>query len=63
MASVSSVAPSLTASDIDSIRADTPGTADSAYFMSAGAALVPRPVDSAIREHLDLELRLGGYAA
>ncbi|MGP3533185.1 aminotransferase class V-fold PLP-dependent enzyme [Microbacterium sp. RD1] len=50
-------------SEVDALRADTPGTAEAAYFMSAGAALAPLPVDRAIRRHLDLELRIGGYEA
>lgn len=63
MASVAPFASPFTAAEVDGYRADTPGTGESAYFMSAGASLVPLPVDAAIRRHLDLELRIGGYAA
>jgi len=44
-------------------RADTPGCEQRVHLNNAGAALVPRPVRSAIRDHLDLEDRLGGYEA
>jgi selenocysteine lyase/cysteine desulfurase len=44
-------------------RADTPGVAHRAHFNNASAALMPAPVHAAIRAHLDLELRLGGYEA
>ena len=63
MPSVAALAPPLTDHEVDELRAETPGSAENAYFMSAGAALVPAPVDAAIRRHLDLELAIGGYAA
>ena len=44
-------------------RADTPGCSRVVHLNNAGAALVPRPVRDAIRAHLDLEDRLGGYEA
>jgi selenocysteine lyase/cysteine desulfurase len=44
-------------------RADTPATLEVAHLNNAGAALMPRPVVDAIREHLELEARLGGYEA
>lgn len=49
--------------DIDSLREDTPGVRESAYFMSAGSALMTTSVYAAIRDHLDLEMKVGGYAA
>jgi selenocysteine lyase/cysteine desulfurase len=49
--------------DLDRIRADTPATAARAYLHNAGAALMPRPVVRAIKDHIDLEAGIGGYAA
>lgn len=56
-------APAFTDAQLAELRAQTPGTRESAYFMNAGAALMPTAVDAAVREHLDLEMRIGGYAA
>jgi selenocysteine lyase/cysteine desulfurase len=44
-------------------RAETPGTAGRIHLNNAGAALMPSPVLESVREHLDLEARLGGYEA
>lgn len=49
--------------DIDQIRADTPAAARLAYLHNAGAALMPVPVVTAMRQHIDLESEIGGYAA
>ena len=49
--------------DIERIRADTPATAKRAYLHNAGAGLMPRPVVKAIKDHIDLEAEIGGYAA
>ena len=49
--------------DIDSVRADTPATADVIHFNNAGAALQPAAVVDAVVEHLRLEEQLGGYEA
>lgn len=53
----------FTEAEVADLRAQTPGTLVSAYFVNAGAALMPIPVLEAVREHLDLEMRIGGYAA
>src|SRR5262249_21347431 len=50
--------------DLERIRCDTPGaTSRRAYLHNAGAALMPKPVLDTIKRHLDLEARIGGYAA
>jgi cysteine desulfurase/selenocysteine lyase len=49
--------------DLAKVRADTPGVAHVAHFDNAGSALPPRPVTDAVIGHLDLESRVGGYAA
>lgn len=49
--------------DLSRIRADTPATARRAYLHNAGAALMPRQVVAALKDHIDLEAEIGGYAA
>ncbi|MEQ9569675.1 MAG: aminotransferase class V-fold PLP-dependent enzyme, partial [Longimicrobiales bacterium] len=49
--------------DVARFRADTPGTDSRLHLNNAGAALMPAPVIEAIRAHLDLETRIGGYEA
>lgn len=49
--------------DIDRIRADTPAASRLAYLHNAGAALMPTPVATAMKQHIDLESEIGGYAA
>lgn len=44
-------------------RDDTPGTAHRNHLDNAGAALAPVSVVEAMHEHIDLEARIGGYAA
>jgi selenocysteine lyase/cysteine desulfurase len=44
-------------------RADTPACTRLIHLNNAGAALVPRPVQSAILDHLALEQEVGGYEA
>lgn len=44
-------------------RRDTPGAAHCCHLNNAGASLMPAPVLEAVRTHLDLEARLGGYEA
>jgi len=49
--------------DVASIRAETPSCWQSTFLNSAGASLMPKPVVQAMRQHLDLEVEVGGYAA
>jgi selenocysteine lyase/cysteine desulfurase len=49
--------------DISRARADTPGVRHRIHFNNAGAALMPAPVLSAMRAHLELEAEIGGYEA
>jgi selenocysteine lyase/cysteine desulfurase len=49
--------------DLAALRRDTPGTAERVHLNNAGAALQPRPVLDAVRDHLALEARIGGYEA
>ena len=49
--------------ELDRWRAETPGCSRLVHLNNAGAALVPRPVQSAILDHLALEQELGGYEA
>ncbi|MCP3389527.1 aminotransferase class V-fold PLP-dependent enzyme [Bradyrhizobium sp. CCGB12] len=49
--------------NIDRIRADTPAASRLAYLHNAGAALMPTAVVAAMKQHIDLEAEIGGYAA
>jgi cysteine desulfurase/selenocysteine lyase len=50
--------------DLQRVRRDTPGTRSKrAHLHNAGAALMPTPVIDTIKRHIDLEARIGGYAA
>jgi cysteine desulfurase / selenocysteine lyase len=49
--------------DVEGVRADTPGCLDIVHLNNAGAALPPRIVVDTVIEHLELEARIGGYAA
>jgi selenocysteine lyase/cysteine desulfurase len=49
--------------DLDRLRAETPGADVTAYLHNAGAGLMPQPVIAAMKDHIDLEARIGGYAA
>jgi cysteine desulfurase/selenocysteine lyase len=49
--------------DVARVRADTPGCFDVVHLNNAGASLPPRVVVDTVIEHLELEARVGGYAA
>ena len=49
--------------DIERIRAETPAASRLVYLHNAGAALMPAPVVAAMKQHIDLESDIGGYAA
>lgn len=48
---------------VAAVRADTPAAAELIHFDNAGASLMPEPVFAAMTGHLELERRIGGYAA
>lgn len=49
--------------DIERIRTDTPAVSRLAYLHNAGSALMPLTVVAAMKQHIDLESEIGGYAA
>lgn len=51
------------AAGLAALRAETPGCGERVHLNNAGAALMPEPVLGAIRDHLELESRIGGYEA
>jgi selenocysteine lyase/cysteine desulfurase len=49
--------------DIERARAQTPGSSERIHFNNCGAALMPTPVIDALKSHIALEARIGGYEA
>jgi cysteine desulfurase/selenocysteine lyase len=49
--------------DLATVRADTPTCENLLHFNNAGASLMPQPVYSAVKNHLDLEQSIGPYEA
>jgi len=49
--------------DIQRLRSETRGCAERIHLNNAGAGFMPEPVVRAIREHIELESRIGGYEA
>ena len=49
--------------DIERARRDTPAASQVLHFNNAGAALMPEPVLRAQLDHLQLEVKIGGYEA
>jgi selenocysteine lyase/cysteine desulfurase len=49
--------------DVERVRRDTPACTSVIHFNNAGASLPPRPVTTAVIEHIELEETMGGYEA
>jgi selenocysteine lyase/cysteine desulfurase len=48
---------------VEAIRAQTPGVGHANHLAACGSALMSQPVIDAVTSHLELEGRIGGYAA
>lgn len=59
----SSKAPTITPSELEKYRDQTPALAELNHLLACGSALMPDPVLNAIKNHLDLEASMGGYRA
>jgi selenocysteine lyase/cysteine desulfurase len=53
----------FSAAEVEKLRAETPGVSKRLHLDNCGASLMPSPVLRAVREHLALEEKLGGYVA
>src|SRR5262245_34623817 len=53
----------LTGSDVQRLRAETPGCGDRIHLNNAGAGLLSSPVLAAMTGYLELEAAAGGYEA
>lgn len=49
--------------DVERARIQTPGCGERIHFNNCGAGLMPVPVIDALKTHIDLEARIGGYEA
>lgn len=54
---------SITSSQLQKYRQDTPACAQILHFNNAGSSLTPLAVQQAVQAHLSLEYELGGYEA
>jgi len=52
-----------TDTEINALRADTPGCRSKIHFNNAGTGLALKPVLDGVKTHLDLEAEIGGYEA